>query len=78
MRAALSGKAEHVLARPPGIVEYRINPVNGLIANDSSPNTMFEKFDMDNVPEHEPDTVSSSPFNSLEPTVPTRSGEPIF
>jgi penicillin-binding protein 1A len=78
MRAALSGKAEHVLARPPGIVEYRINPVNGLIANDSSPNTMFEKFDMDNVPEHEPDTVSSSPFNSLEPTVPARSGEPIF
>jgi penicillin-binding protein 1A len=78
MRAALTGKPEHQMARPPGIVEYRINPTTGLIASDGEPNTIFEKFDIDNLPEREPDTVSSSPFNPLEPAAPTRSGEPIF
>jgi penicillin-binding protein 1A len=78
MRAALTGKPEHQMARPPGIVEYRINPTTGLIASDGEPNTIFEKFDIDNLPEREPDTVSSNSFNPLEPAAPTRSGEPIF
>jgi penicillin-binding protein 1A len=78
MRAALTGKPEHELPRPPGIVEYRINPTTGLIASDGAPNSIFEKFDIDNLPEREPDSVFSSPFNALEPTAPARSGEPIF
>ncbi len=78
MRAALGGKPEHELARPPGIVEYRINPTTGLIASDGDPNSIFEKFDIDTLPDREPDAVFSSPFNSLEPATPTRSGEPIF
>jgi len=78
MRAALNGKPEHVLPRPPGIVEYRINPINGLIASDGTPNSIFEKFDIDNVPEREPDSAASS-FSPLEPgTTPARSAEPIF
>ncbi len=79
MRAALTGKAEHLLARPPGIVEYRINPTTGLIASDGAPNSIFEKFDIDNLPDREPD-AAASPFTQLEPgTTPARSaGEPIF
>ncbi len=79
MRAALTGKPEHLLARPPGIVEYRINPTTGLIASDSAPNSIFEKFDIDNLPDREPDAVAS-PFTQLEPgTTPARpGGEPIF
>jgi penicillin-binding protein 1A len=79
MRVALTGKAEHLLSRPPGIVEYRINPTTGLIASDGAPNSIFEKFDIDNLPEREPDALAS-PFTQLEPgTTPARSaGEPIF
>jgi penicillin-binding protein 1A len=79
MRAALTGKAEHLLARPPGIVEYRINPTTGLIASDGAPNSIFEKFDIDNLPDREPD-AAASPFTQLEPgTTPARAaGEPIF
>jgi penicillin-binding protein 1A len=79
MRAALTGKPEHVLPRPAGIVEYRINPANGLIASDGSPNSIFEKFDIDNVPEREPDGVAN-PFTTQESgsTTPARSAEPIF
>ena len=36
--------------RPLGIVEYRINPTSGLIANDATRDTVFEKFEIDNVP----------------------------
>ncbi|HVY64952.1 MAG TPA: PBP1A family penicillin-binding protein [Gammaproteobacteria bacterium] len=78
MRAALTGKTEHMLPRPPGIVEYRINPTSGLIAGDGAPNSIFEKFDIDNVPDREPDSAAS-PFNAPGPGVtPSRSGEPIF
>ena len=79
MREALARTAERRPKRPPGIVEYRINPTTGLIASDGAPNSIFEKFDIDNVPDREPDAVAS-PFTQLEPgTTPARSGgEPIF
>ena len=60
MREALAGTPERRPKRPPGIVEYRINPKTGLIAPDGAPDTIFEKFDIDNVPERE--------------TMPTRPG----
>ena len=50
MREALAGTPERLPKRPPGIVEIRINPENGLIANDRTPNTIFEKFDIDHLP----------------------------
>jgi len=53
MREALAGTPEHRRLRPPGIVEYRINPLTGLIASDGTPNSIFEKFDIDNLPERE-------------------------
>jgi penicillin-binding protein 1A len=79
MREALAGLPERALARPPGIVEYRINPTNGLVANDSTTNSIFEKFDIDNVPEREPEAGFSSPFDILTPGSPqVRPGEQIF
>jgi penicillin-binding protein 1A len=79
MREALGGLPEHTLPRPPGIVEYRINPLNGLVASDDAANSIFEKFDIDNVPEREPDAGFSSPFDVQTPgTPPIRPGEQIF
>jgi penicillin-binding protein 1A len=80
MRVALAGRPLHALQRPPGIVDYRINPTNGLIASDSTPNGIFEKFEIDNVPEREPEPafapdVATTPGSS-GPRM--RPGEPIF
>ena len=77
MREALAGMPEHTLARPPGIVEYRINPTSGQIANDATRDTVFEKFDIDNVPERERDSgfVGSDP---AAPATPEHAAEPIF
>jgi penicillin-binding protein 1A len=77
MREALSHVPEHTLARPLGIVEYRINPTNGLIASDATRDSVFEKFDIDRIPEREPDPAFSS-FDPSTPTGPERRGEPIF
>jgi len=77
IREALAGMPEHTLARPPGIVEYRINPTTGLIASDATRDTVFEKFDIDNVPERERDPafVGSDP---AAPATPEHAAEPIF
>jgi penicillin-binding protein 1A len=77
MREALAQEPEHTLARPLGIVEYRINPTNGLIGNDSTRDTAFEKFDIDNVPAREPDQSFVAP-DSATPTTPARAGDPLF
>ena len=68
METALAGTPEHEVPLPPGIVEYRINPKNGLIANDTTPNTIFEKFEIDNIPEHEPEPAFPGPFHAPGPT----------
>jgi penicillin-binding protein 1A len=78
MREALRGLPEHLLPRPPGIVEYRINPANGLIAGANTPNSIFEKFDIDNVPERERDAPAPNPFDVVTPGSQVRPGEPIF
>ena len=75
MREALANEPEHTLARPLGIVEYRINPTTGQIASDATRDTVFEKFDIDNVPERERDSgfVGSdpgSPANTAQPSGP--------
>jgi penicillin-binding protein 1A len=66
MREALAATTEQRPKRPRGIVEFRINPENGLIADDRTPNAIFEKFDIDHVPDREaglfiapPDTLDS-------------------
>ena len=81
MSEALAGTAERSPARPPGIVEYRIDPTTGRIASDRRPDSIFEKFDIDSLPEREPDSLFGvDPLNALEPGAETRpnSSEPIF
>ncbi len=55
MRTALDGQPEETLARPPGIVEVRINPERGLVASDLNPNAIWEVFEVGSVPERESD-----------------------
>ena len=78
MREALANEPEHTLPRPVGIVEYRINPTSGLIANDATRDTVFEKFDIDNVPAREPDQGFVSPDSTTPSTTPARAGDPLF
>jgi penicillin-binding protein 1A len=79
MREALAGQPERAPARPPGIVEYRINPTTGLIASDRTPNSIFEKFDIDHLPEREEGGLFAAPVDPLSPGVDIRpAGEPIF
>jgi penicillin-binding protein 1A len=77
MREALARRPQHALAQPPGIVEYRINPTSGLIANDGTRDTVFEKFDIDNIPDRESD-AAVTPLDSFGSPGPPRRDEPIF
>jgi penicillin-binding protein 1A len=80
MREALSRSPERVMARPPGIVEHRINPQSGLIANDSARDSVFEKFDDDFIPEREADSgvIGNFDFDPADPATPQRPSGPIF
>jgi penicillin-binding protein 1A len=79
MREALAGTAERSPKRPAGIVEYRINPTTGLIAGDGTANSIFEKFDIDHLPEREQNAGFVAPLDSGDQGVVTSSaGEPIF
>ncbi|HLF12351.1 MAG TPA: penicillin-binding protein 1A [Gammaproteobacteria bacterium] len=78
MAEALDSLPEHEVERPPGIIEMRINPESGLIASDANRNSIFEKFEIDNIPEREPDPVFSDRFDPLRPDEQVTPGEPIF
>jgi penicillin-binding protein 1A len=78
MREALAGTAERRPNRPRGIVEHRINPETGLIADDDTPNAIFEKFDIDHLPEREVGGFSA-PLDPLDPGAGARpSGNPFL
>jgi penicillin-binding protein 1A len=71
MREALAGTSQALPARPPGIVEHRINPTTGLIASDGSPNSIFEIFDIDHLPEREHGS-GFGPSDVFDPTTDPR------
>jgi penicillin-binding protein 1A len=75
MSEALAGRPQNAMARPPGIVEARINPENGKIASDANPNGRFELFRVGQLPEREADGLYRS--NGQGPVQPG-SAEPIF
>lgn len=68
MREALAGTPERRPARPPGIVEYRINEATGLI-DESAPNAIFEKFDVKHLPERA-EPRYTAPTDSFNPGAP--------
>jgi penicillin-binding protein 1A len=76
MREALASTTERRPKRPPGIVEYRINPESGRIAADGTPNTIFEKFDIDHLPERE-EGGFSVPHDALDAGAPAQSANPF-
>jgi len=81
MREALEGQPEHVLARPPGIVEARINPTTGLVASDANPDAIWEKFRVGHLPPREPDTpynVAQSVDSAGQPAPAAAADAPIF
>jgi penicillin-binding protein 1A len=79
MREALAGTPERLPKRPPGIVEHRINPTTGLIAGDGTFDSIFEKFDVEHLPDREQSSGFVTPLDSLESGAgPRPSGEPIF
>ena len=80
LREAMSGTVERLPRRPPGIVEYRINPTTGLIADDRTFNSIFEKFDIDHLPDREESSGFVVPLETPEsgPGVTRPAGEPIF
>lgn len=78
MREALAGTAEQRPKRPLGIVEHRINPESGRIADDGMPNAIFEKFDIDHLPEREVGGFNA-PLDALDPSAGARpSGNPFL
>jgi penicillin-binding protein 1A len=77
MREALAATAERRPKRPPGIVEYRINPETGLIAGDGAPNSIFEKFDIDHLPERE-EGGFSAPHEALDAGAPSQPASDPF
>jgi penicillin-binding protein 1A len=78
MREALAKTVELRPKRPRGIVEYRINPKTGLIADDRTADTVFEKFDIDHVPEREEGLISGS-IDTLDPgSEPRPVKDPFF
>lgn len=77
MREALDGTRPHALERPPGIVDVRINPENGLVASDANPHTIFEKFRVEQVPPREPNAVYVVPTSEDRPGQ-APANEPIF
>jgi len=78
MAEGLAGTAEQRPKRPLGIVEHRINPQSGLIADDGMPNAIFEKFDIDHLPEREVGGFSEQ-LDPLDPGAGARpSGNPFL
>jgi penicillin-binding protein 1A len=79
MREALAGMPERLPKRPPGIVEVRINPTSGLIAGDGTFDSVFEKFDIDHLPEHEQNADFVPSLDSPDSGPGARpAGGPIF
>jgi penicillin-binding protein 1A len=78
MAEALAGAPEHVLPRPPGIIDVRIDPKTGLRANSATKASVFEKFNVDNLPGWEPETTSESAPSVMSGPERNQELEPIF
>ncbi len=50
MKVALDGMPESIMERPKGLVNVRIDPVSGKLANASNPDAIFEVFRIENAP----------------------------
>lgn len=77
MREALRGQPERFLERPPGIIDVRIDPDNGLVASGTNRHSIFEKFRIGHVPAREPDALAQADGTDGE-SQQTGSSDKIF
>ena len=80
MGEALASSPAHLHPQPPGIVEVRINPENGLTASERNRDFIMEKFRIDHLPPREPETFAHESEDTIRGTgtTPRPSNEPIF
>ena len=76
MKSALDGMPESIMERPQGLVNVRIDPDTGELANANNPNAIFEVFRIENVPESVSDTKQPDIF--LQDTGPGSIPEQLF
>ena len=67
-RVALEGMPEAIMQRPGGLVNVRIDPDTGELANANNPDAIFEVFRVENVPKSSADTKQPDVF--LEESAP--------
>lgn len=75
MGVALKGQPETPLEQPPGVVTVRIDKKTGKLVSADSPNTMFEYFLSDQVPQEEAASGSGDPDT---PSTPSNITEQLF
>jgi penicillin-binding protein 1A len=72
MKVALDGMPESIMERPEGLVNVRIDPVTGQLANANNPDAIFEVFRIENAPEATEETKQPDIFleSSESSTIP--------
>lgn len=76
MKVALEGMPESIMERPEGLVNVRIDPETGELANANNPNAIFEVFRAENVPTSVSKTKQPDVF--LNDTGPSSIPEQLF
>jgi penicillin-binding protein 1A len=62
MRVALEGMPESIMERPKGLVNVRIDPVTGQLANANNPDAIFEVFRIEHAPKSTAETKQPDIF----------------
>lgn len=62
MKVALEGMPESIMQRPEGLVNVRINPETGELANANDPDAKFEVFRIENAPQSKTETKQPDVF----------------
>jgi penicillin-binding protein 1A len=76
MAEALTARAENTMPRPPGLVDVRINPRNGLVVAASCPQSQFVTFRIGKVPPRDEESCFETRFRP-EP-LPLPDGEDVL
>jgi penicillin-binding protein 1A len=79
MREALKGVPSSRMARPGGLIDLRISPLTGALANPTDPDAIYETFMVEHQPRGaEPGDPGYVPGTSGPGSSPEKGGEPLF
>jgi len=76
MKIALDGMPESIMERPEGLVNVRIDPETGQLANASNPNAIFEVFRLEHAPKSTEETKQPDVF--IQTNEATSTPEQLF